>query len=81
MLPDSKSGGAERAWEFVRKNCPKWREFAKDTATWNIEKGFGLTIEDMIRAEATRTRIFEDMSEYFRDFDALLLPAAQVPPV
>ena len=33
----------------------------------------------MIRAEVG-TRIFEDMSEYFRDFDALLLPAAQVPP-
>ena len=65
---------------LLEKTIPNWREFAKDTATWNIEKGFGLTIEDMIRAEATRTRIFEDMSEYFRDFDALLLPAAQVPP-
>ena len=65
---------------LLEKTVPKWREFAKDTATWNIEKGFGLRIEDMIRAEATRTRIFEDISEYFRDFDALLLPAAQVAP-
>ncbi len=65
---------------LLEKTVPNWREFTKDSAIWNVEKGFSLKIEDMIRAEATRTRIFEDISEYFREFDALLLPAAQVPP-
>ena len=34
----------------------------------------------MIKAEVIRTNIYLKMSEFFKEFDLLLLPSAQVPP-
>lgn len=59
---------------------PDWREHAKDTAVWNIERGLALDAAELIRAEVARTRIYRNTVAFFEKYDALLLPAAQVPP-
>ena len=59
---------------------PDWRRHAKETAVWNIEKGLALSGEELLKAEVERTRIYREMVAFFEDHDALLLPAAQVPP-
>jgi amidase len=59
---------------------PDWRDHAKDTAIWNIEHGLALTAEELLRSESERTRIYRRAVEFFDRYDALLLPAAQVPP-
>lgn len=59
---------------------PSWRDHAKDTVIWNIEKGFALTAEELIQSELRRSEIYRDAVEFFERFDALILPAAQVPP-
>jgi amidase len=59
---------------------PDWRDHAKDTAVWNIERGFALDADTLLRAEAARTDIYRRAVAFFEEYDALLLPAAQVPP-
>jgi amidase len=59
---------------------PKWREDAKDTAIWNIEKGADLTAEEILYAETLRTKIYANVVKFFEKYDALILPAAQVAP-
>jgi amidase len=62
------------------QSLPNWRDYAKDTAIWNIEQGFDLTAEEILRSEIDRTAIYRRVAAFFEDYDALLLPAAQVPP-
>ena len=59
---------------------PDWREDAKDTAIWNIERGFALTPDELLNSEQQRTKIYAAVSEFFQRHDVLVLPAAQVPP-
>ncbi|NIP16137.1 MAG: amidase [Pseudomonadales bacterium] len=58
---------------------PGWRDHAKDTMIWNVEQGYALTAEALIRSEVDRTAIYQRVSRFFADYDALLLPSAQVP--
>jgi amidase len=62
------------------RSLPGWREHAKDTMIWNVEQGYALTAEDLLRSEIERTAIYQRASTFFSDYDALLLPSAQVPP-
>jgi amidase len=62
------------------RDLPDWRNHAKDTAIWNIELGLALGADDLLDAEVRRTRIYHQAVEFFQRYDALLLPAAQVPP-
>ncbi len=62
------------------RSLPNWRDYAKDTAVWNIEQGFALSSEEILRSEIDRTAIYRRVVAFFEDYDALLLPAAQVPP-
>ena len=64
----------------LEKNFPDWRLDAKDTAIWNIEKGTQLSADEIMQAEATRSRIYAQAVEFFQHYDVLILPAAQVPP-
>ena len=57
-----------------------WRQHAKETAIWNIEKGQSLAAEDILSTETKRARIYAAMVAFFDKYDALILPAAQVPP-
>lgn len=56
------------------------REKMKDTVVWNIEQGLSLTPERIAGATIARTRIFGRVARFLRDFDAWLLPTAQVLP-
>jgi amidase len=64
----------------LEKSVPDWRKHTKDTAIWNIEKGFALTGDEIIQSELRRTEIYRSAVEFLERFDALILPAAQVPP-
>ena len=66
--------------KMLDQSIDNWREYAKETVIWNIEKGKSLSIDEMIRAEAIRTNIYAEISMFFEDYDVLLLPSAQVPP-
>jgi amidase len=59
---------------------PRWRDDAKDTAIWNIERGFALTPDQLLDSELQRTKIYAEVAEFFQNYDVLALPAAQVPP-
>jgi amidase len=59
---------------------PDWRDHAKDTAVWNIDLGLSLSAQALLDSEVRRTRIHAAAVDFFRRYDALLLPAAQVPP-
>ena len=59
---------------------PRWRDDAKDTAIWNIERGFALTPDQLMDSELQRTKIYAEVAEFFQNYDVLALPAAQVPP-
>jgi amidase len=61
-------------------SMPDWRTHAKETAVWNIELGLSLTAEALLRAETERTRIYRAMTRFLADYEALVIPAAQVPP-
>ena len=62
------------------RSLPNWRDDAKDTAIWNIEQGFTLSTEEILRSEVERTVIYRKVAAFFEKYDALLLPAAQIPP-
>jgi amidase len=66
--------------QALNLTLPDWKSKAKSTAVWNIEKGLALSAADIYAAELRRTRIYADCVEFFSDFDALILPAAQVAP-
>ena len=57
-----------------------WRDKIKDTARWNIEKGLALSADELTQSELQRTVIYQRVSRFFEDYDALIIPAAQVPP-
>ena len=56
------------------------RDKLKPEVIWNIEKGLALTGEDIAKAEAQRGAMFHRMNAFLHDYDALLCPAAIVPP-
>jgi amidase len=60
--------------------CPDWREHAKATAIWNIDQGLAQNGAELLRAEVRRAALYRHAARFFERYDALLLPAAQVPP-
>ena len=44
---------------------PNWRDDAKDTAIWNIERSFALTADELLHAEQLRTKIYADTAAFF----------------
>jgi amidase len=59
---------------------PDWKQHAKETAVWNIEKGQALSGAELIESELVRSQIYAHVVDFFNEFDALILPAAQVAP-
>ena len=59
---------------------PDWRDMIKDTARWNIDKGLTLTADQLMQSELQRTQIYQRVSRFFDEYDALIIPSAQVPP-
>ncbi|MEZ5560250.1 MAG: amidase [Pseudomonadales bacterium] len=64
----------------LEASIPDWRRHAKDTAVWNIERGFALEAGDLLESEVQRSAIYRRVVRFFDHYDALVLPAAQVPP-
>jgi amidase len=62
------------------ETLPNWKEFAKQTAIWNIEKGQCLASREILDAEVLRTDIYRKAVAFMDDYDLLVLPSAQVPP-
>ena len=62
------------------REVPGWRDHAKDTVLWNVDRGLALRSEELLDAEVRRTQIYRRVVEFFERYDALLLPAAQVVP-
>ncbi len=56
------------------------RDKLKPEVIWNIEKGLALTGDDIAKAEAQRGAMFNRMNAFLHNYDALLCPAAIVPP-
>ena len=57
-----------------------WRDMIKDTARWNIDKGLALTADELMQSELQRTVIYRRITRFFDEYDALIIPSAQVPP-
>jgi amidase len=62
------------------REVPDWRDHAKEAARWNIGVGLALTSEALLESEVRRTRVYREVVDFFDRYDALVLPAAQVPP-
>ena len=52
----------------------------KSTVIWNIEKGIPMTGLEIAAAQKTRGMHFQEMVQFFNEYDYLLLPTAQVVP-
>lgn len=56
------------------------RASLKDSAQWELDRGLALTAMQVHRASLTRSDWFRKAAALFQDYDALVLPAAQVWP-
>lgn len=55
------------------------RDLGEET-TWEVERGLGLTIDDLGRAELLRSQVHDRMYAFFADHRFLVAPVTQVPP-
>jgi amidase len=72
-----------RAWHFQAvygQLLAEHPDAFKPSLADNIRAGEHLTGADVARAYAGRTALAERMREFFRSYDVLVLPTAQVPP-
>ncbi|WP_299075996.1 amidase [uncultured Ruegeria sp.] len=71
-----------RSWSVAAGLEPllEQRASLKDTAIWELDRGLAMTAMDVHRASAIRSDWFRRAEELFRDYDALVLPSAQVWP-
>ncbi len=56
------------------------REQLKDTAIWELDRGLAMSAMDVHRASVVRSEWYKTASILYEDYDALILPAAQVWP-
>ncbi len=71
-----------RSWSVATGLEPLARDKAelKDTAQWELERGLSFSAMDVHRASVFRSDWHRRAAEIFADYDALVLPAAQVWP-
>ncbi len=71
-----------RSWSVAAGLEPlaKKKSSLKDTAQWELERGLALSAMDVHRASVNRSDWHKRAVELFEDYDALVLPAAQVWP-
>ncbi len=72
-----------RAAKFVAERRPlldKHRDMLKPDVIWNIERGLGLTADEIGRAEQARGALYHRVAAFFGTHDILACPAAIVPP-
>ena len=74
---------ALRSVGFVTRVGPLMKEHRdklKDTVVWNVEEGRRRGAEDIARANALRTAIFQRMRTFLESYDFLVCPVNQLPP-
>ena len=59
---------------------PAERDRINPDIVWNIEKGLGLTADEIVAARRTRHRLFHDVARFFDGCDLLVCPTVAVPP-
>lgn len=71
-----------RAWKIAAKYLPMMDQAAifGDNVMWEVERGASLTAMDVHRASVIRSDWFRCAAGLFEDYDALVLPSAQVWP-
>ncbi len=79
VFQTQRAAGLATLGRSLDRTIPDWRDHAKDTAIWNIEKGFELSSDEVLDSELERTRLYANIVRFFDQYDALILPAAQVP--
>jgi amidase len=62
--------------EFYRTR----RNDLKDTVQWNVEQGMRLTPEQVARANALRSQLYQRMRAFLDKYDFLVCPVNQLPP-
>ena len=81
--------GAEETFQTIRAYLffstyqhlsKKNQTLIKEEVLWNIEEGKKLKVDDLIKAEDSRTRIYNNSMEFFDKFDFLIVPSSAVPP-
>ncbi len=80
VFQTQRAAGLANLGRALNQAVPNWRQHAKDTAIWNIDQGLALTSEALLRSELERSQIYARVAAFFAEYDALILPAAQVPP-
>ena len=56
------------------------KKYLKEDIIWNIEKGMSLTVDDIANANIKRVQIFNNMQNFFDQYDLLICPSTIVPP-
>lgn len=56
------------------------RDIIKPENVWNIEKGLGLGLDDILSSMAAQGQVFHNATTFMQGYDLLLCPAAIVPP-
>ncbi len=56
------------------------RKDVKDTIIWNVEQGLKLAPEQIARADALRSTLYQRMREFLERYEFLLCPVNQLPP-
>ncbi|MFD0908951.1 amidase [Ruegeria arenilitoris] len=71
-----------RSWNVAASLLPlaDRKDVLKDTAQWELERGLALTAMEVHAASVTRSDWYRRAVELFAEYDALVLPAAQVWP-
>jgi amidase len=62
--------------EFYRTR----RQDLKDTVQWNVEQGLRLKPDDIARATALRSALYQRMRAFLEKYDFLVCPVNQLPP-
>ena len=52
----------------------------KQDIIWNIEKGKNLEVDDLIKAENIRSKLYANISNFFTNHDFLICPSSSVAP-
>jgi amidase len=56
------------------------RNDLKDTVRWNVEQGMRLTPEQVARATALRSQLYQRMRAFLEKYEFLVCPVNQLPP-
>jgi len=58
----------------------KHHEVLKPELVWNIEKGFGLTVSEIAKAQLLRAELYYSAIRFFESHDLLVTPTVMAPP-